>query len=296
MSQRGGDAISERSKAVVRQRGASPASIDLQQDAPAAQLDRVRAARRQQLDDRRNGSRCALAVVAAGFPRTGSTLQVQFIRAALESICAPVTKYAGTYYDLARHVGMDAAGALAYYEREAQTQARLWRDPQAVMLYKSHEFNPELLSLCRQVIAFTSNRCLNDSLWSAFARGWVQPTPESLESFIRSNMAHYTAWKSQGALDIEYAWMTEAPHRVFRLMTDFLALKRRRAHGDSARRGCWHVKDARALTRSLVSYPTPRGDGNSTASELAFGRALASACGRLKTELEHAGLSCCLDC
>ena len=176
--------------------------------------------------------RCALMVLVAGMPRSGSTWQFHMIKRALE-LMGRRASHSG-YWDLAKHKRMNETAAAAYYARERALWSRL-AEP-AVVVYKSHEFVPEATRFCRHTAVLTTHRCFEAALRSQIGRGWITAEaaadPGYLVRVMRRDLVEFEQWKRLGALDFDYDEAARYPEESMAAIMHFLALHLRAA-GDA---------------------------------------------------------------
>ena len=160
--------------------------------------------------------RCALMVLVAGMPRSGSTWQFQMVKRALEFMGRGAS-HAG-YWDLAKHHRMTEPAAAASSARERALWRRL-AGP-AVVVYKSHEFAPEATRFCRHTAVLTTHRCFEAALRSQIGRGWITAeaaaNPGYLVRLMRKDLVEFEQWKRLGALDFDYDEAARFPEESMR--------------------------------------------------------------------------------
>lgn len=98
---------------------------------------------------------CDLAVVMAGSPRSGSTLLTKIIVDSVKRLSARFdVSYANLgYWRLDRHMLRPQQDDLA---NMTKMLARIQAGTQVVIL-KTHEYDPEVLKLCRKVLVITNS-------------------------------------------------------------------------------------------------------------------------------------------
>ena len=249
------------------------------------ELHQLLAERDRLIDPNRKGPKCALALVAAGFKRTGSTMQEGLVRHALRQLCLPIA--ATDYWEAPIHVNQAAAPSLAAFQK-VMDRRHVWSDPNAVLLYKSHQFKQNLLGVCRQTIIFTSHRCVRDVVASGIAVGWTsaRATPQSVVKFFTNSLAEYERWKLVGALDIGYEMATRSPAQTINFMRDFIALK---LGMDTGMRCFAPPPNA----TKQVSYPTAESTKTRITTDPNYLSAVGVACGQMNLST-RLGWSCCV--
>ena len=165
---------------------------------------------------------CGLLVVEAGAPRTGSTQQERLINVALKELGLSDKVSDCGYYDWANHAKLDAAEAKkSAAELEARPQgwvpapataAPRSRPPaqekmatwtrDTVVLYKSHEYRPEMLTLCdRAVVLLTHASCVERTVRSVVAAHFIEADRDAVLGHLRLAFDDLFAWKQHAALD-----------------------------------------------------------------------------------------------
>ena len=173
--------------------------------------------------------KCRLAMIAAGMPRTGSTLTFKVLKAVLSKLT--IWKSHGVqlkYWQWhLRNSAVPHRGPLgdAPPGSECETRWQLYNEATAklnslqeddVVLIKSHEFDAELLSLCTASIVFTSERDVADIAASKVKLGWVHR---------KGNMSN-RAWVAElaggikGDVSEHVCWRQHAPVNVNVLFSD----------------------------------------------------------------------------
>lgn len=196
---------------------------------PTKRLERLRNSRSKLLAGSKHimsnrPVQCRAAVVAAGYPASGSEWQLDYVAAALNVLNVPFL-YMG-HWDAPINTWWaftDSDRAEDYYFNEIQ----LWGTSTAetVFLYFSHSFAPDLLRLCSTSIVFITRRCLHDSLLSHVVRFQIDINAALFQELVTLWLAHIVRWRIAGAMDIEFSWMLRWPTAVIRLVAHHLALK-----------------------------------------------------------------------
>jgi hypothetical protein len=167
---------------------------------------------------------CRAMIVLAGMPRTGSTLQGQFVQAALRTFNCPVG--ATGYWDILAHKGIGNPLVLEqYYDRLYAKWAQL-KSSQCVVS-KSHEYESAMTSFCNHTVVITSHRCLDDEVRSAVGirLGGIVITERSIEDFLKSWIEWYHSWKAYGAIDFDYSTMVSDPNGTVRVLAQYMAMR-----------------------------------------------------------------------
>lgn len=171
-------------------------------------------------------SPCRVAVIGAGMPRAGSTLQERLIFFALADMrMGPAYFHAreGTsYWDWPQHVALDDTSAKKRRAAEAAWARRL--NNLSVVYYKSHEFAPGLLHMCREPpIIFTTHRCLRSVVRSAVAAKWLDPSVASIRGFAVNISKAWARWRAAGSHDIAYVELAAHPEVAYERISANLA-------------------------------------------------------------------------
>ena len=114
------------------------------------------------------GVACGHAILLAGMPRAGSTLQVQLVRKALRYLGVSAAPAPSFLWNLPKHLNQTREEAAAHYAKEDA----FWRhntSAASVLVYQMHEYDAEALRLCRKVTVLTQHRDLLDAYASAVA-------------------------------------------------------------------------------------------------------------------------------
>ena len=142
------------------------------------------------------------------------------------------------YYDWPGHTRMPTRHALCRYEQEhAWLSSADVRD--SVVYYKSHEFAPSLLRLCREPpIILTTHRCLRSAVHSAVASGMVNASAFAVRKFVLDATDWWASWRAAGAYDVSYEAMASNPEGAFINVSRYLGTRLRQlsAGALSARR------------------------------------------------------------
>lgn len=154
---------------------------------------------------------CRLAIILGGMPRSGSTLQTTLICKLLRYI--NVT-YVSTYYNHHLHVLNPSEMAQAAKTLMNQENVLESVSNETVVVLKSHEFDPNLLSFCSKSIVVLSSRNLVDIAKSAIHASWGTPKGEIFASWIDN----YECWRRYAALDIAYEDFASSKNGLERYM------------------------------------------------------------------------------
>ena len=201
----------------------------------------------------RLAARCGTMIVAAGMPRSGSTWQYAMALAALEDLGVQ-PEHTG-YWDYAAHARMTPEAADAYYAREYAAWSNLSAD--AVLLYKTHEYKPMMLSLCERNIVLTQHRCIEDMMASANA-SWHLGSRQML-ALLQDWAADYDSWRQHEVLDVNYDLLKVCPEDAATLIGTYIALglglSPKRAFEPTTREANPHLPSSpSALTADAVAY------------------------------------------
>lgn len=212
---------------------------------------------------------CAAAVVAGGMYRSGSTIQVDYAREALRLLQARTRVVYAGYWDMPRHMGWLSnrsmwGAAITNYQRELAVYPPLWANPNVTLIYKSHEHDKALLTLCKRAAILTSHRCARDLMRSASLRWRLPPVKSVLSHVLLTTLNDHARWRSEGALDVPYELMRRVPPVALRLMARFLSgvlYAPNATHAEPLRAtfGAHGVLDENAIARinsSRVSRPS----------------------------------------
>ena len=177
--------------------------------------------------------RCPAAVILAGMPRTGSTLMLRFAHAALAALQTSHA-FAG-YWRLPAHLNhsfprwgaapMNATERHTWISGKKRILQKSLSSPAGtpIIMFKSHEFAPRLLTACRRRAVLLTHRCVKDELMSATKLGWLSANADNQTAAIRDWVEDYSLWRSSGALDVPYELMQYAPREAFHAIVDYLA-------------------------------------------------------------------------
>ena len=185
------------------------------------------------------GVTCKAAILVAGMPRSGSTLQCALVEKALEHLQVSAARPAGmdAYWDGPRHGGIDgcsdgrlrpSCSASAYYASEEAGWRKLTAND--VVVYKMHDYDTEALRLCSTQIVVTQHRTLLDEYTSAVTafNMTADVAASHAAGSIKIWMENYAKWKQNapgGALDIRYEDVVEDIDAVFASTVAFLATR-----------------------------------------------------------------------
>ena len=180
------------------------------------------------LQPRAGSDRCALAVVSAGMPRSGSTLSVQLINEAIAQLgLAPNVLRATDKAEAARasrsgtgyvnpratlywqeHLRLSSGVTKGQSPDQACTAATDWhREHQlmldsanstSILIVKSHEFDATLFDLCQRTVVVSSTRDLGDISASKVRLGWLNPGEDSaakLGDSVVGAVAEHNCWQ-----------------------------------------------------------------------------------------------------
>lgn len=171
----------------------------------------------------RYAPKCKLAIIAAGMPRTGSTLMFKVLKAVLSKLRIwkghgvqlkywqwhlrdSAVPHRGPLEDAAAGTECNMRWQL-YNSTKVQLDAL---NGKHIVLIKSHEFDRELLNLCESSLVFTSVRDVADVAASKIHSGWVRKTP----SMTNRDWMAVLAGGIKGDLDEHQCWIRFAPNNV----------------------------------------------------------------------------------
>ena len=161
-------------------------------------------------DSESAGKPCRLMIVAAGFPRTGSTAQMLLLGSALQQLNVSVSNLGFHKYHL--HARLDADASAAYKEKIRGLRAA-WKSDTVVLL-KTHQFDGKLLVTCERSLVFTSTmdqeRGIEDTMASICAAGWIDCTEDGVTHFARyfeDALRAHRKWMAHSTLNIEKSGM-----------------------------------------------------------------------------------------
>jgi hypothetical protein len=182
-------------------------------------------------------SHCRVAVVGAGMPRAGSTLQERLIHFALQDLHVNIPKcvharQGACYWDWPRHVALGTNASKSRYAAESAWARKLAND--SVVYYKSHEFAPGLVHhLCKEPpIIFTTHRCLRHVVRSVAAARWLEhASVHNVSELVVNYSKAWRHWRAAGSYDVSYEFMSAHPKTVYATISDSLA---ERLHVDPA--------------------------------------------------------------
>lgn len=161
--------------------------------------------------------KCSLALVAAGFPRSGSTLQMALLEAAGSMIVdkSMITTHwnAHLHDPRCRPGNIELKDNLVYCNELQSTYAaqiiklKNFAAP-SIILVKPHEFDTQILKLCQKRIILTTHRNLLDVAESAYMLKWIGSL-DGLFQLLDASIRDHECWKMAGAVDIPYELYSE---------------------------------------------------------------------------------------
>ena len=126
---------------------------------------------------------CHAVIIAAGAPRTGSTQQLKLVKIALDNMGLTDNVVDAGYWRYQRHVRGNES-TLAEEERETAKLQAGWTE-HTIVLYKSHEFDAELLSLCSQaLVVLTHSSFLESTARSAVLANFIPLDQDALHGHV----------------------------------------------------------------------------------------------------------------
>eukprot|EP00306_Pavlova_sp_CCMP459_P006363 CAMPEP_0185163050 /NCGR_PEP_ID=MMETSP1139-20130426/7456_1 /TAXON_ID=298111 /ORGANISM="Pavlova sp., Strain CCMP459" /LENGTH=271 /DNA_ID=CAMNT_0027728399 /DNA_START=76 /DNA_END=891 /DNA_ORIENTATION=+ len=142
---------------------------------------------------------CRLVVIAAGMARSGSTLQERLLEAALTWLRVRV--HMKGYWELYRH---NSRILLKSNPEQLQSMASSFAKrlnnltSNAVVLFKSHEYDGRLVRLCRKHLVFTSHRHPIEVLISRASLWGLNKEPLVV---LRRTLSRHACWKAVAVED-----------------------------------------------------------------------------------------------
>jgi hypothetical protein len=83
---------------------------------------------------------------------------------------------------------------------------------ETVVLYKSHAFDAELLSLCASTLVLLSHAsCVESTILSAHTAGFMELSEKSVLSFLQFMFHELFTWRAHAALDVSSEVLRAAP-------------------------------------------------------------------------------------
>jgi hypothetical protein len=173
---------------------------------------------------------CAFAVVCAGMPRAGSTLQCAAAEALLTH-AFPARFVNLEYWDYHMHepdfsLSTNTTWVDHHLRQQAADVAAIAAD--AVLLIKSHEFKPGLLGVCSRRIVLTCHRDFCDAGASFFHANWITQASadnnqaeaaDRLSKIFAEAIRRQRCWKaSRGVADFSFAEMSTSPDGVLEVV------------------------------------------------------------------------------
>lgn len=168
--------------------------------------------------------KCRYVVIDAGLARAGSTMQQELVHQALGTLGFKAAFCNGTkgYWDYPKHMLWNQAASNAYYAKEHKCWSELSNE--SIVVFKSHEFDSDLLHFCERAIVFTTHRTLVDEVCSAFgAFNLSDVSDDAVLQLVLSLTRAYSAWKAVHPLDLRYEDMASEPSSAYRQVVDYLA-------------------------------------------------------------------------
>lgn len=181
---------------------------------------------------------CDVVLIAAGFPRSGSTMQATLLAEGGRAVGARVIESSWQLH--LQEWSLQNRSALTEEEisnRLTRLMAlkatikdhgedKAWRP--TVLVMKSHQFDPKLLNVCRHQLVYTSHRGLVRVVASFNKLGWVNGLQSSLAA-LDANYVNYACWRHESdAQDWGYEDMMAAPvekvREVAAALTNILGL------------------------------------------------------------------------
>lgn len=142
---------------------------------------------------------CKLMVVAAGAPRTGSTLSELMALQALKDLNVSYVNLGYWRYDRHNRNKKDFHGVRWSAE---YVRSRI-PSPSSVVIVKSHEYDTELVGMCDEVLVIAQGRNAHDLAASAMGAGWLNKC-DAMYSFLRAMEAHHICWRRHSQLAFHY--------------------------------------------------------------------------------------------
>lgn len=150
-------------------------------------------------------TKCHLAIIAAGAPRSGSTLQNEIARRAATIL----VKHSGTlrlrnagYW--MPHVHSNSRDVARRYIETSQKEIVVW-DDKTVLLVKTHDFDRNLLTLCTNYIVLTTYRDPVNMISSFVRRSWISNSSvEQMCIIAKHAMTRHLLWSSYANVNSKY--------------------------------------------------------------------------------------------
>lgn len=182
--------------------------------------------------------RCDLAIIAAGFHRSGSTLQVRLIEIAARHLDMDVTSFYWNYHlhllmlegDIRRKMASTAAHAFLDELKNAKAfQAHIInslnvrnRTRRIAVVIKSHQFDDNIIQMCERQLVVTIRRQRKDVAKSVVAAGFASTADQFPWDFWTEN---YNCWKAHGAIEFAYEDVAKLPRWHVLTLAGFMATK-----------------------------------------------------------------------
>lgn len=145
---------------------------------------------------------CDLAVVMAGSPRSGSTLLTKIIVDSVKRLSARFdVSYANLgYWRLDRHMLRPQQVDLA---NMTKMLTRIQAGTQVVIL-KTHEYDPEVLKLCRKVLVITSTTDVSKAMNSYVLAGWIPRTCDAARGMFYRQLKQHRCWQKHSRMRLVF--------------------------------------------------------------------------------------------
>jgi len=140
---------------------------------------------------------CKLSVLLGGIPRSGSTLQNTLVVKILKLLNMPVIS---AYYNI--HLHDLHPDEMEKTRQRLHQQEKIFRSSSnnTVLVLKSHEFDPKLLSICRRNVVLLSSRKMIDIVKSSIHASWGIISSQEYSDWIDN----YECWRRYASMDFIY--------------------------------------------------------------------------------------------
>jgi len=146
---------------------------------------------------------CALALIIAGTPRSGSTLIQAIAKTTLNllAVHSHITYADIGYWRFHRHIRKPPNSDLSTMRK---VLGRVKNRTQ-VVLVKTHEYDPELLELCNQSLVVTSTREITDMMRSWVGAGWLRRNCTDLTVMLSKVTKNQRCWQRHAGVRFIYS-------------------------------------------------------------------------------------------
>eukprot|EP00039_Didymoeca_costata_P022006 m.3393 g.3393 ORF g.3393 m.3393 type:complete len:428 (-) comp2762_c0_seq2:75-1358(-) len=161
--------------------------------------------------------RCKLALIAAGMPRTGSTVTLRMLQKAGKILGLPNFTPLRYWNMHLRNTYIRRISNCSEMVDERNRQNEIINNLTAdsIVVIKSHEFDETLLRLCKKHIVFLSTRDMGDVALSKYKLGWYTRSDSSLfDGMNTTEMVQYLASTMYGDIQEHECWKRESARNV----------------------------------------------------------------------------------